>query len=70
MAENLTHPQAWVQPAPSRIGVGPFDSLALNPDTGEFRPMEELRALYAEAGVDGDKEVTLYCRIRERSAHT
>ena len=43
---------------------------AVNAETGEFRPVDELRELYAQAGVDGDSEVATYCRIGERSAHT
>ncbi len=39
-------------------------------DDGTFKPADELRALYAGHGVTGDKEVTAYCRIGERSAHT
>ncbi|HEX2095136.1 MAG TPA: sulfurtransferase [Longimicrobiaceae bacterium] len=44
---------------------------AVNPDTGEFRSAEELRAIYeGEAGLRGDEEVIAYCRIGERSSHT
>ncbi|MFN3526085.1 MAG: sulfurtransferase, partial [Paracoccus sp. (in: a-proteobacteria)] len=39
-------------------------------EDGRFKPAEELRALYAEAGVDGSKPVITYCRIGERSSHT
>jgi len=39
-------------------------------DDGTFKPAEELRELYARKGVTPDKEVTAYCRIGERSAHT
>src|SRR3954469_20897749 len=39
-------------------------------DDGTFRPVEELRELYESKGVGPDKEVTAYCRIGERSAHT
>src|SRR3954462_6559900 len=39
-------------------------------DDGTFRPVEELRELYESNGVGPDKEVTAYCRIGERSAHT
>jgi len=45
-------------------------STAVNPEDGTFRPVEELRALYAEKGVDGTKPAIVYCRIGERSAHT
>ncbi len=37
---------------------------------GTFKSAEELRKLYGEKGVDGSKEVIVYCRIGERSAHT
>jgi thiosulfate/3-mercaptopyruvate sulfurtransferase len=44
---------------------------AVNPDTGEFRPAEELRALYeAGAGLDPARDTIAYCRIGERSSHT
>jgi thiosulfate/3-mercaptopyruvate sulfurtransferase len=39
-------------------------------DDGTFKPADELRELYAGKGVTPDKEVTAYCRIGERSAHT
>lgn len=39
-------------------------------EDGRFKPAEELKALYAEAGVDGSKPVITYCRIGERSSHT
>ncbi|MEV7966557.1 sulfurtransferase [Sphaerisporangium sp. NPDC088356] len=39
-------------------------------DDGTFRSDEELRTLYAGAGVDFDKDTIAYCRIGERSAHT
>jgi len=39
-------------------------------DDGTFRSADELRALYAEAGVDGSQPVITYCRIGERSSHT
>ncbi len=39
-------------------------------DDGTFKPAAELNALYADRGVTPDKEVTAYCRIGERSAHT
>lgn len=45
-------------------------SKAVNPDTGQFLPAEQLRGLYAEQGVTGDKDIAAYCRIGERSAHT
>ena len=41
-------------------------------DDGTFLPDEELRELYAAAGLglDGDRETIVYCRIGERSAHS
>jgi thiosulfate/3-mercaptopyruvate sulfurtransferase len=39
-------------------------------DDGTFRSDDELKKLYAEAGVDFGKDTIAYCRIGERSAHT
>jgi thiosulfate/3-mercaptopyruvate sulfurtransferase len=39
-------------------------------DDGTFKSPDELRSLYAAKGVTPEKEVTAYCRIGERSAHT
>jgi thiosulfate/3-mercaptopyruvate sulfurtransferase len=39
-------------------------------DDGTFKPAVELRELYEGKDVTADKEVTAYCRIGERSAHT
>jgi thiosulfate/3-mercaptopyruvate sulfurtransferase len=44
-------------------------SKAANED-GTFRSDDELKTLYAEAGVDLGKDTIAYCRIGERSAHT
>jgi thiosulfate/3-mercaptopyruvate sulfurtransferase len=44
-------------------------SKAANED-GTFKSEEELRKLYADAGVDLSKDTIAYCRIGERSAHT
>ena len=52
---------------PSAINV-PW-SRAAN-DDGTFKSDEELAKLYADAGLDGEKETIAYCRIGERSAHT
>jgi thiosulfate/3-mercaptopyruvate sulfurtransferase len=63
-------PQEQAQRAghvPSAISV-PW-SKAANED-GTFKSDEELRALYAEAGLDGSKSTIAYCRIGERSSHT
>jgi thiosulfate/3-mercaptopyruvate sulfurtransferase len=42
---------------------------AANED-GTFKTADELRELYAAAGISGDREVIAYCRIGERSSHT
>ena len=44
-------------------------SKAANED-GTFRADDELKTLYADAGVDFGKDAIAYCRIGERSAHT
>lgn len=43
---------------------------AVNPDTGEFLPVDQLREIYAGKGLSPDDEVVAYCRIGERSAHS
>lgn len=37
---------------------------------GTFKPVEDLRKVYAAKGIDGTKPVITYCRIGERSSHT
>jgi len=44
-------------------------SKAANED-GTFKSNEELRRIYAEAGVDPSRPTIAYCRIGERSSHT
>ena len=44
-------------------------SKAANED-GTFKSDEDLRALYAAAGLDDGKATIAYCRIGERSSHT
>ncbi len=39
-------------------------------DDGTFKTADELRKLYSEAGISGDKPVIAYCRIGERSSHS
>ncbi|MFF2108792.1 sulfurtransferase [Rhodococcus koreensis] len=39
-------------------------------DDGTFLGEGELRALYADAGLDDTKDIIVYCRIGERSAHS
>lgn len=44
-------------------------SKAANED-GTFKSADELRRLYADAGIDFSKPTIAYCRIGERSSHT
>jgi thiosulfate/3-mercaptopyruvate sulfurtransferase len=39
-------------------------------DDGTFKSADELRELYRGKGITPEKQVTAYCRIGERSAHT
>lgn len=39
-------------------------------DDGTFKSPEELKKIYADAGIDGKKPIIVYCRIGERSSHT
>lgn len=39
-------------------------------EDGRFKPIEEIRAIYAEKGIDGSQPIVTYCRIGERSSHT
>ena len=39
-------------------------------DDGTFKSSQELRDVYGSKGITPDKQVTAYCRIGERSAHT
>ena len=39
-------------------------------DDGTFKSADELKELYGGKGITPEKEVTAYCRIGERSAHT
>jgi thiosulfate/3-mercaptopyruvate sulfurtransferase len=43
---------------------------AVDPESGAFLPLDQLRSLYESQGVAPDREVVTYCRIGERSAHT
>jgi thiosulfate/3-mercaptopyruvate sulfurtransferase len=45
-------------------------SQAVNQADGTLKSADELRKLYAAAGIDGGKPVIVYCRIGERSSHT
>ncbi|MDM4721041.1 sulfurtransferase [Micromonospora sp. WMMA1363] len=63
-------PQEQAQRAghvPTAISV-PW-SRAANED-GTFKSDDELRRIYAEAGLDDSRETIAYCRIGERSSHT
>ena len=42
---------------------------AVNED-GTIKSADELKKLYAAAGIDGSKPIIVYCRIGERSSHT
>jgi thiosulfate/3-mercaptopyruvate sulfurtransferase len=39
-------------------------------EDGTFKSADEIKAIYAEVGVDGSKPIITYCRIGERSSHT
>ena len=39
-------------------------------DDGTFKSVEELKKIYADAGIDGKVHVITYCRIGERSSHS
>lgn len=39
-------------------------------EDGTFRPVEELRSIYEDEGITGDKRTITYCRIGERSSHS
>ncbi|MDO3684723.1 sulfurtransferase [Micromonospora sp. C28ISP2-4] len=63
-------PQEQAQRAghiPTAISV-PW-SKAANED-GTFKSDDELRKIYADAGLDDSKETIAYCRIGERSSHS
>ena len=52
---------------PTAVSI-PWASAVL--DDGTFKSAADLATLYAAHGVTPEKEVTAYCRIGERSAHT
>ena len=39
-------------------------------EDGTFKSDDDIKALYAEEGLDGSKDTIAYCRIGERSSHT
>jgi thiosulfate/3-mercaptopyruvate sulfurtransferase len=45
-------------------------STAVNATDGTFKSKDELRDIYAKAGIDGSQPVIVYCRVGERSSHT
>jgi thiosulfate/3-mercaptopyruvate sulfurtransferase len=73
-AGDLIAPPGYEQEGAQRAGHIP--SAASIPwatavkDDGTFKSADELRQLYEDKGITSDKEVTAYCRIGERSAHT
>jgi thiosulfate/3-mercaptopyruvate sulfurtransferase len=73
-AGDLIAPPGYEQEGAQRAGhiptaaSIPWASAML--DDGTFKPAADLRELYGGRGVTPDKEVTAYCRIGERSAHT
>jgi thiosulfate/3-mercaptopyruvate sulfurtransferase len=73
-AGELMAPPGYEQEGASRTGHIPTAQsipwAQAVQDDGTFKPDEALRELYAGKGVTPDKEVTAYCRIGERSAHT
>jgi thiosulfate/3-mercaptopyruvate sulfurtransferase len=71
---DLVAPPGYEQEGAQRAGHIPTAqsipwALAVR-DDGTFRSPAELRELYEAKGVTPDKQVTAYCRIGERSAHT
>src|SRR5256886_5350230 len=73
-AGRLLAPAHLPQEQAQRAGHGPTAisvpwSKAANED-GTFKSDDELRALYAEAGLEDVKDHSPYCRIGERSSHT
>jgi thiosulfate/3-mercaptopyruvate sulfurtransferase len=73
-AGELIAPPGYEQEGAQRAGHIPTAASipwasAVN-DDGTFKQADELRALYGGKGVGPEQEVTAYCRIGERSAHT
>ena len=73
-AGDLVAPPGYEQEGAQRAGHIPTAvsipwSQAVR-DDGTFRPREELLELYESEGITASKQVTAYCRIGERSAHT
>jgi thiosulfate/3-mercaptopyruvate sulfurtransferase len=73
-AGDLIAPPGYEQEGAQRGGHIPTAAsvpwaTAVN-DDGTFKSADELREIYGGKGITGDKSVTAYCRIGERSAHT
>ena len=71
---EVTHMPSYPQEGVLRGGHIPGASnipwsQAANED-GTFKSVDELKNLYADKGVTGDKDIIAYCRIAERSSHT
>ena len=71
---EVTHMPSYPQEGVLRGGHIPGASnipwsQAANED-GTFKSVDELKSLYADKGVTGDKDIIAYCRIAERSSHT
>ena len=62
--EGVVHPR---RAYPGRRNV-PWGTIVN--DDGTFKPVDEIRAIYAAKGVDGSTTVVTYCRIGERSSHS
>jgi len=73
-AGELMAPPGYEQEGASRTGHIPTAQsipwAQAVQDDGTFKAADELAALYRGKGVTADQEVTAYCRIGERSAHT
>jgi thiosulfate/3-mercaptopyruvate sulfurtransferase len=73
-AGDLVAPPGYEQEGAQRAGHIPTASsipwATAVRDDGTFKSADELRELYESKGVTPEKQVTAYCRIGERSAHT
>ena len=73
-AGDLVAPPGYEQEGAQRAGHIPTAAsipwASAVRDDGTFKTPDELRKLYEGKGITADKEVTAYCRIGERSAHT
>jgi thiosulfate/3-mercaptopyruvate sulfurtransferase len=73
-AGDLTAPPGYEQEGAQRAGHIPTAAsipwASAVRDDGTFKGPDELKELYEGKGITADKEVTAYCRIGERSAHT